>query len=280
MPEGWQWDETLYAGSAPYYVRGRLPYAPGLADRLAEVLALDGRGRLLDVGCGPGVLALLLSPYFAETVGVDPDAGMLAEAARRADAAGTGNVRWVRVRAEDLPAELGTFRVATFGQSFHWMDQDRVAAAVIGMLERDGALVHVSDVKEARPAGGDALPYPSPPYAAIQELVRRYLGPVQRAGQGVLLHGSPSGEAAVLGRAGFMSPQLLRVPASGVLVRSVDDVAAWVWSMSGSAPHLFGHRVEAFEAELRGVLHDASPAGLFAEQPPDTEVWVWRTPRQ
>ena len=29
-PEGWQWDETLYLGSAPYYVRGRPPYAPGV----------------------------------------------------------------------------------------------------------------------------------------------------------------------------------------------------------------------------------------------------------
>jgi hypothetical protein len=33
-----------------------LTYAPGLADVLARSLALDGRGRLLDVGCGPVVL--------------------------------------------------------------------------------------------------------------------------------------------------------------------------------------------------------------------------------
>jgi SAM-dependent methyltransferase len=280
MPEGWQWDETLYAGSAPHYVRGRLPYAPGLGERLAEVLALDGRGRLLDVGCGPGILALLLSPYFAEAVGVDPDAGMLAEAAIRAEQSGAANVRWVQARGEDLPAGLGTFRVAIFGQSFHWMDQDRVAATVAGMLEPDGAFVHVSDVKEARPERGDNLPYPQPPYAAIQALIDRRLGPVRRAGQGVLPHGTPGGEATVLSRARFRNPLRVRVPAGGVLIRSIADMVAWVWSQSGSAPHLFGPRAEAFEAELRGVLHDASPAGLFAEQPPDTEVWVWRTPRQ
>ena len=34
MPEGWEWDETLYRGSAPHDDRGRLPYARGPGDRL------------------------------------------------------------------------------------------------------------------------------------------------------------------------------------------------------------------------------------------------------
>ena len=280
MPEGWQWDETLYRGSAPHYVRGRPPYAPGLADRLAAVLALDGRGRLLDVGCGPGVVTLLLAPLFAEVVGVDPDAAMLAEAEHRAAAAGIGNARWVRARGEDLPAGLGTFRVATFAQSFHWMDRARVAATVFAMLEPGGAFVHVSDVKEARAEPGDGLPYPSPPYEAIGELVRRYLGPARRAGQGVLQHGTPDGEAVVLRRAGFEGPEHLRVRATGALVRTAADVIAWVYSQSSSAPHLFGDRGDAFEADLRRLLRDASPSGLFAERPPDTEVFVWWAPRR
>ncbi|MDF3043469.1 MAG: class SAM-dependent methyltransferase [Thermomicrobiales bacterium] len=116
-PEGWQWDETLYRGSAPYYVRGRPPYAPGLADALRRTLALDGQGRLLDVGCGPGIVTLPLAQLFTEVVGLDPDPGMLAEGARRAAEAGVENIVWVRARAEDLPAGLGRFRVATFAQS-------------------------------------------------------------------------------------------------------------------------------------------------------------------
>ncbi len=81
---GWEWDETLFSGTAAYYQRGRLPYAPGLAQTLADVLRLDGRGRLIDVGCGPGTLALGLAPFFSEVVGVDPDSGMIAEARRQA----------------------------------------------------------------------------------------------------------------------------------------------------------------------------------------------------
>jgi hypothetical protein len=50
VPEGWNWDPTLFKGSAAYYDRGRLPYAPGYAEALAAALALDGRGRLLVIG--------------------------------------------------------------------------------------------------------------------------------------------------------------------------------------------------------------------------------------
>jgi SAM-dependent methyltransferase len=280
VPEGWEWDETLYLGSAPYYARGRLPYAPALADELARVLALDGRGRLIDVGCGPGIVTLLLAHFFDEAVGVDPDPGMLSEAAHRAVGAGVENVCWVQARAEGLPAGLGTFRMATFAQSFHWMDQIRVAEIVLGMLEPGGALVHISDVKVDQAVPPDDLPHPDPPYDMISGLVRRYLGPVRLAGQGTLQHGTPDGEALVLREAGFLGPEQLRVRAEGPVVRPAEEIVAWVYSLSGSAPHLFGDRVHAFETELRQLLGDVSPSGLFSERPPDTEVFVWRAPQR
>ena len=137
MPDGWQWDPTLFRGSAVYYERGRLPYAPGFAEALARALGLDGRGRLLDVGCGPGTVLLPMARYVTEAVGVDPDEDMLAEAERRARRLGVTNARWAAARAEDLPAGLGTFRAVVFAQSFHWTDRDRVAATVLRML-REG----------------------------------------------------------------------------------------------------------------------------------------------
>ena len=278
MPEGWEWDETLYLGSAPYYARGRLPYAPGLADRLAEALRLDGRGRLVDVGCGPGILTLALAHLFAEVVGLDPDAGMLAEGERRATAADIGNVRWLQARAEALPATLEPVRVATFGQSFHWMERERVAALVLGLLEPGGALVHVSDRKDMPAPIETALPFPPPPFAVMRELIAAYLGPVRRAGQGVLRHGSPDGEAAILRAAGFAEPEQLRIPAGGIIERGEDDLVAWIYSLSGSAPHLFGGQRAEFEGDLRAILRRASPSGWFSDQPPDTEAFVWRKP--
>jgi ubiquinone/menaquinone biosynthesis C-methylase UbiE len=139
MVGGSGWDSTLYEGSAGYYARGRLPYPPEMAGVLGEALALDGTGRLLDVGCGPGSVALLLAPLFAEVVGVDPDPGMITEARSTAAMLGVPNARWAQMTAESLPGDLGQFRVPTFAQSFHWMDRDLVASIVREMLEPGGS---------------------------------------------------------------------------------------------------------------------------------------------
>jgi ubiquinone/menaquinone biosynthesis C-methylase UbiE len=64
---------------------------------------------------------------FEQATGVDADRDMLAEAGRRAIQAGVGNVQWLHLRAEDLPAGLGWYWVVSFAQSFHWMDQLQVA---------------------------------------------------------------------------------------------------------------------------------------------------------
>lgn len=181
----------------------------------------------------------------------------------------------MRARAEELPADLGTFDVAIFGQSFHWMDRDLVAASVRDMLRPGGALVHISDLKkETRTV--DGLPYPAVPYESVEDLIQHYLGPFRRAGRGVLPQGTPGGEAAVLTRAGFTGPRRLVVPGGQALERTYDDVVAWVFSMSFSAPHLFGTRREHFEADVRRLLRRVSPSGRFSERRPSTEVFVWQ----
>ena len=135
-PEGWEWDQTLYAGAAQYYLAGRMPYPAELGRVLAESLGLDGTGRLLDVGCGPGSLTLLLAPFFAASVGIDASSGMIAAARARAEQAGLTSIGWRRMRAEEITAELGEFRVVTFAQSFHWVDRLTVARLVRTVLER------------------------------------------------------------------------------------------------------------------------------------------------
>jgi hypothetical protein len=273
--EEWSWDETLYAGSAPHYVAGRMPYPDALAQAISDALGLDGGGRLLDVGCGPGSLTLLLAPHVADAVGVDADPGMLAQAARLASEQGVRNVAWHRLRGEDLPAGLGTFRVVTFAQSFHWMDQPLVADRVRGMIEPGGAWVHVFATTHQGVAGGDPLPAPRPPWDEIRELVQAYLGAVPRAGQGVL-HRPRSGEEDVMRAAGYRGPQRLQVEQGQVVLRNLDEVASAVFSLSSSAPHLFGDRLLDFDRDLRALLRRAAPGGVFAERRREIEAVVWR----
>ena len=272
----WEWDESLYAGSAPYYVTGRMPYPEVLPAVLRDRLGLDGAGRLLDVGCGPGSLTLPLAPLFEAAVGVDADPDMIAEARRGAGRLRLHHVTWRHLRAEELPADLGTFRVVTFAQSFHWMDQPVVARRVRTMIEPGGCWVHVFATTDRGVPGDDPLDHPRPPWDAIGELIARYLGPVRRAGRGVLPTGTRSGEEDVMRGAGFAGPERVEVRRGEVVTRSADDVVAAVFSLSGSAPHLFGERRGAFEDDLRGLLRESSPGGLFCERAREVALVIWR----
>jgi SAM-dependent methyltransferase len=240
-----------YAGAAPYYARGRPPYPPALVDALRNELALDGTGRLLDVGCGPGSLTHLLAPHVAEAVGVDASEPMIREA--RAGAA--PNERFVQVRAEELPAGLGRFRLVTLAQSFHWLDQLPVAGTLYEMLEPGGALVHVGATTHE--GDGDV------PRAEIDTLIRRYLGD------------RPPGrddERDNLGAVGFAGPVAIDVPREDVFERTPDDIVASVYSLSYASPARFGDRRESFERELRALLGEHT----FTERPRGIGLLVYR----
>jgi SAM-dependent methyltransferase len=272
--DSYAWDPSLYAGSAPHYVAGRMPYPPSLATTIRDELGLDGTGRLLDVGCGPGSLTLLLAPYVAAAVGIDADPDMVRHAAALTPAG--ANVSWQHLRAEELPAGLGTFRLITFAQSFHWMDQPTVARRVRPMIEPGGAWAHVAASTHRGLEGDDPLPYPRPPWDRIDALVAARLGPVRRAGRSTLPDGLRSGEDDVMRAAGYTGPTRLTVERGETVVRDPDEVVSAVLSLSSSAPHLFGDDLPGFVADLRTLLRSVSPEGLFAERTREIAVTVWR----
>ncbi len=265
------YDPTLFEGAAVHYRYGRPPYSPQLEAVLTEELGLDASGRLLDGGCGPGILTVRLAHLFEEAVGLDPDAAMLAEGHRVAAERGISNIRWVQAVAEDLPdAAPGPYRLVTFGQSFHWTDEARVAEALYDMLEPGGALALIVHTVEGRPVPPSPGPPPIP-HEEIGALVETSLGPARRAGQGLApVRNHRFEDVLVLTR--FGAPRSIFVPGIPDLVRDSESVLSGYFSMSSSAPHLFGERAEDFAADVRELLASRSPEGVFWDWPGDTEV--------
>lgn len=271
------YDSTIFAGAAPHYRQGRPPYSPELETLLARELGLDGTGRLLDGGCGPGVLTIRLAHLFEEAVGLDPDAAMLAEGRRAAEEIGSANIRWVQAQAEALPAAApGPFRLVTFGQSFHWTDEARVAETVYDLLEPGGALALIVHAMEGRPQPESPGPPPIP-HAEIRALVEKYLGSTRRVGQGIAPTRTHRFED-VLARTRFGRPRSIFAPGVPDLVRDGESVLYGYFSFSTSAPHLFGDRVEDFANEVRELLAERSPEGVFWDWPGDTEIVIARKP--
>ena len=269
------YDPTIYEGAAAHYRPGRPPYSPQLEAVLTEELGLDGSGRLLDGGCGPGILTVRLAHLFDEAVGLDPDPAMLTEGRKVAAERGITNITWVQARAEELPdAAPGPYRLVTFGQSLHWTDEVRVAEAVYDLLEPHGAMAMVVHEVEGRPRPPGPGPPPIP-HAEIEAIVQSYLGPGRRAGQGpapVRTHRFKD----VLVQTRFGAPTSIFVPGIPDLVRDSESVLSGYFSFSWSAPHLFGDRVDEFAAEVRELLAARSPDGVYWDWPGDTEVILAR----
>jgi SAM-dependent methyltransferase len=272
------YDPSQFRGSARHYLRGRPPYSAELASVLQRELGLDGTGHLLDVGCGPGTLALQIGPLFERVTLLEPDPEMLAEAVRNLRAAGLPAVGHVRATAEDLPAlGLPLLRVVSFGQSFHRTDRARVAEAVFDALVPGGALVHVGH-DGSRPAPPPPFGVPPVPRDAVTALVRRYLGPDLRSGTRLVSDYSSERHEEVLARTRFGRPRIVHAPGRPDVIRTVDEVVSGVLSMSYAAPHLFGPRLDDFVADLTALLAERTPTGTFWEWPGDTDVLIATRP--
>jgi SAM-dependent methyltransferase len=254
-----QREASPFAGTAGYYHRFRPPYAPGAFDFLASTFGLDAAARVLDLGCGPGTLSIPLSRVAGEVVAVDPDPDMLAEARRLAAGQAGPGLRFVEGRAEALPPDLGRFRLATLGQSFHWMDRDRVLVRLGEIIEDGGGLALVNL--------GARRPQESWEPAA-EAVAQRFLGPRRPHPR---RNPEPTHEPAL--RRSRRFAHVTEQEFSTAIVRDVASIIGCVYSLSYAARPRFGDRAEAFEAALAEALLALNPSGVFHERL-ETEVLV------
>jgi ubiquinone/menaquinone biosynthesis C-methylase UbiE len=115
----------------------RLTYRP---EQDAVLRALPpGKPRVLDVGCGTGLLARRIARRVPGSwvVGCDFSPGMLGRAAR-----GPEGVRWVRADAQGLPFADTSFDAVVSTQALHWVpDQSAALAEFLRVLVPGGRLL-------------------------------------------------------------------------------------------------------------------------------------------
>lgn len=241
-----------FSSTVPFYLSHRLRYPPRLIDAVAAGTRLQRQGRVLDLGCGPGFLAIAFAALAGEVIGVDPDKAMLDVARSEAAAAG-GTAQWLVGSSFDLPPGLGRFDLVVMGRSFHWMDRSATLAALDLIVAPGGSIALFADRHDKTRENA---------WHATMRAVADEFSPDHDFSK-LRRSGRWDSHAAVLLNSPFRD-----VEALGVFERrdlTADDIVGRALSMSNTAPHVLGTRRALFEDHLRRDLATLAPDGRFTE---------------
>ena len=139
--------------AAQYYTLGRPTYPAALIEQVARFVGLDRTQTVLDLGTGPGFLAIDFAPWAKSVTAIDPEPEMLRAAKENAIQAGVG-IAFVQASSNDLDDSYGRFRLVTIGRAFHWMDRAETLRRLDRLIEPEGAIAlfgeHYPDVPANR----------------------------------------------------------------------------------------------------------------------------------
>ena len=139
MTEPTRYFPERFKAASRFYTAGRPTYPKLLSRRVASLVGIGQQDAVLDLGTGPGFLALDFAAVSKNVTAVDPAEEMLALARENAARAGV-QIRVVRGASYELGPELGRFKLVTIGRAFHWMDRVETLKVLDGLVERTGAV--------------------------------------------------------------------------------------------------------------------------------------------
>jgi SAM-dependent methyltransferase len=242
-----------FASTASLYEHLRPPYPSEFFRSVAQKFGLSERYGLIDLGTGPGLLALGFAPYVGRIVGVDPEPAMI-EAARRAAANAGHALTLIKGKAETLPADIGTFDIVTIGRALHWMDRDQTLALLDRLVARDGTIAICASFSATDGRN---------PWLDDYNEVRRRWSPAllwEEAGRGTRTHRDLP---AFFRGSAFQPTELVTIETSHAV--SVQDLTRRTLTYSSSSPDALGENVEAMLHEVGERLASFGRDGVIAE---------------
>jgi SAM-dependent methyltransferase len=207
---------TIAAGD---YDRCRPGYPAELFDWIEREAALPRRAWIADVGCGTGASIRPWASRGHRTVGLDPNAAMLAKAMA------AGGAAYVRAEASRSGLRSGSIDLVTAAQALHWLDVAAVLPELRRILRPGGRLAAFWNLR----AGGEFMAA----YDAVIRSLSSEYAKVPRADDAVAaLRRAP--EVLELREAEFANHQLLdrggllgRAHSSSYVAHGVADSAGF-----------------------------------------------------
>lgn len=132
---------TFFDGTAEDYRRHRPSYPPALLDWIEADLGRVPR-RVLDLGCGTGILTEMVARRGWPVVGVEPNPEMLGAARENS------SVDLVRGQAEATGLRDASVDLVVCGQAFHWFEQQVTLAELDRVLTPGGRVCAVWNLRD------------------------------------------------------------------------------------------------------------------------------------
>jgi SAM-dependent methyltransferase len=242
-----------FATTAALYEHLRPPYPAEFFRSVAQKLALAAQCALIDLGTGPGLLALGFAPYVGRIVGVDPEPEML-NAARRAAVRAARDLTLIESTAEMLPADIGVFDVVTIGRALHWMDRALTLALLERLVAQDGAIAVCASFS----ASDGRNPWLDDYNAARRNWSPE--GPWKQSSGGERRHRDLP---AFFRGSAFRPADVVRVESGHEI--SAANLARRVLTFSSSSPQALGDNIEAMLRDVEERLAPFSHDGVITE---------------
>jgi len=229
-----------------------------LLNDLVERAGVTGGGRLLDLACGPGRVALALVSSFREVWAIDLERDMIEIGQQEATQRGVHTIKWMVGKAEELQAPPASFELITIGEAFHRLDQQLVAKQTLQWLRPGCCLASLGSygVMEGK----------EPWQRIVADIARRWTSRAHPSGGGAAQPQPGSGPKhyeLVLRETGFEDV------ASYAFVEghtwTIETIIGNLYSTSFCSKNVLGDSSEAFEADLRAALLAHDPSGTYRE---------------
>jgi SAM-dependent methyltransferase len=242
-----------FASTVGLYEELRPPYPPAFFAAVAKDLKLSKQHALIDLGTGPGLLALGFGAYVGRITGVDPEPKML-DAAREAAARQGQTLKLIESRAEDLGDEIGRFDLVTIGRALHWMDEAALGPLFQRLVAADGVVAVCASfsAQDGRNAWLDAY-----------TTARRAWSEPKLWGESRRGERAHRDLATVLAGSGFDAAETIRVETTHEV--GVARLARRVLTFSSSSPAALGDRMDAMLADVEQRLAPFAREGTLTE---------------
>lgn len=129
----------MWTGKASSYDRTRPSPPPVLLDLLTQVIATPGPTLVVDMGSGTGLSTALWGKRAQQVIGIEPNADMRQEAARKLEHYPyAAHIEYREGVADQTGLPDGCADIVTAAQSFHWMEPVSTLTEIARILRPGG----------------------------------------------------------------------------------------------------------------------------------------------